>query len=312
MPEDLDKDLGLGGKLGDQNQPRLLNRDGSFNVRRTGVPRGSLNVYHQLLTTPWLHFHLLILAVYLVVNVLFAGGYLLCGPGALAGGEAPTVGGRMTNAFFFSVQTLATIGYGKMTPEGNAANALVALEALVGLLGFALATGLLFARFSRPQARILYSENALIAPFHGGTALMFRILNASSSELSEVNAMVTLGRREMREGKSTRRFYTLELERQSVMFLPVQWVVVHPINATSPLHGWTEEQLVASQAEVYILLSGIDETFTQQVHSRSSYRAGEIVWGAKFRDIYGEGAGPDGILRVNARLLHEHDRVQLP
>jgi len=308
LAEDLDKDLGLGGRLGEQNQSRLLNRDGSFNVRRVG---GSLNIYHHLLTISWLRFHLLVLMVYVVVNLVFAGGYLLCGPGALSGADAPTMGGRVQNAFFFSVQTLATIGYGKMTPEGPAANALVAMEALVGLLGFALATGLLFARFSRPQAKILYSEKALIAPFHGGRALMFRILNTSSSELSEVSAMLTLGRMEMCEGKLTRRFYTLELERSKVTFLPVQWVIVHPINEASPLHGWTEEQWLASQAEVYILLAGIDETFTQQVHSRSSYQAKEMVWGAKFRDIYGGGAGPDGILRINSGLLHEYDRMEL-
>ena len=287
--EELDKDLGLGSRVAQQSTVRFLNRDGSFNVRRTGVPRfRSQNIYHTLLTMSWTQFQLVVVGYYLVANVLFAAAYLLCGPGALHGSEAATFSERMGESFFFSVQTLATIGYGRLSPNGLAANILVSVEALAGLMGFAIITGLLFSRFSRPTAKILYSKNALIAPYRDATAFEFRIVNQRSNQLIDMQATVVLSRMEDENGARIRRFYPLALEREKVMFLPLHWVIVHPIDQASPLSGVTEEQLIASDAEFLILLTATDETFSQIVHSRSSYKHQEIVSGILARTIFSE------------------------
>ena len=308
---DPNRDLGLDGRIAEQSQVRVLNKDGSFNVARLGLSlRDFIHPYHRLLTVSWPGFFALVTAAYLAINVLFACAYLLCGPGALSGVSAATAAGRFWDAFFFSVQTLATIGYGKMTPEGLAANSLVAIEALAGLLGFAFATGLLFARFSRPMAGILFSPAAIVSPYRGGTGLMFRVANGRSNELTEVQATVNLSRWETVDGVRRRKFHVLALERAKVTFLPLQWVVVHPIDESSPLFGINQETFAASEPEILILMSAMDETFSQLVHARSSYLIQEIVWGAKFRDIY-ETTG-DGRLAINVRRLGEADRISLP
>ena len=306
--EDLNLDLGLGGRLTNQSL-RSMNQDGSFNVDRYGTPKWeAINLYHLLLTISWYKFLGLVVVAYLLVNTFYAIGYMLCGHGAVAGVNESNRFVWFLECFFFSVQTLVTIGYGKMTPEGIPANLLVAVEALSGLMGFALATGLLFARFSRPIARLRFSRNAVVAPFLGGKALMFRLANSSSNELAEVRARVTLLRFEESDGKRARKFHQLALERERVTFFPVQWVVVHPIDETSPFFGQTEEEVIRSQPEVMVLISAIDETFMQTVHSRFSYRLDEIVYGAKFRDVYE--TSPDGRVRLDVRRLDEYDNIE--
>lgn len=288
-----------------------MNRDGTFNVTRYGSsPWDFVHPYHWLLSISWPSFFGLIFAMYLLANVVFALAYLLCGPGALAGGEDPMAAGRFMKAFFFSVQTIATIGYGKMTPEGYIANFLVAVEALLGLMGFALATGLLFSRFSRPTAKIAFSGHAVVAPYREGAGLMFRIANARSNELSEVTASVTLTRFEQVNGRRVRRFHLLDLERSKVTFLATQWVIVHPVQRGSPLHGVAEEDFRRSEPEILILLAAMDETFSQVVNARSSYTASEIAWGARFRDIHE--VASDGRLSINVQRLGEYDNVELP
>lgn len=289
----------------------MLNRDGTFNVTRRGMPVWDfVHPYHRLLAISWPAFFLLAAVVYLGANILFAGAYLLCGHGALEGVDAKTDSGRFLNAFFFSVQTLATIGYGRITPSGLAANLLVAIEALSGLLGFALITGIMFARFSRPMARIMFSTTAVVAPYRDGRALMFRIANGRTNELTDVRATVTVAYFEERDGKRLRRFHALRLERDVVMFLPTQWVVVHPMDGESPLAGFTESKLAESDAEVLILLSANDETFSQTVQTRSSYKHDEVVWGARFRDIFESDAAGGMVLDLSR--LGEWDAAPLP
>ena len=288
-PEDPNRDLGLGSRLAQGSGRRFLNHDGSFNVVRVGLPfTRSLNIYHTLITTPWRNFFAIVAAFYLAFNLLFACAYLAAGPGALEGVVVTTPGDHFSQAFFFSVQTFATIGYGVIHPHGLAANLLVTVEALVGLMSLALATGILFARFSRPQARILFSQRAVIAPYRGITGLMFRIANERSSQMINVEAQVTLSRNEQVDGRIQRRFYGLALERSKVNFFPLHWVVVHPIDEKSPLRDVTAEAFFASDAEVLVLLSAIDETFSETVHRRTSYKFAEVAWGARFRDMFVE------------------------
>lgn len=308
--DDLNRDLGLGSRVAEESSQRILNRDGSFNVRRTGLPFYlSQNFYHHLLTMSWVRFFLIIFTGYGGVNILFAFAYTMCGPDALRGSEAVSSTERFLEAFFFSVQTSSTIGYGHIVPHGLPANIIVSLEAIVGLLGFALATGLLFARFSRPSARIVYSTHAVVAPYRGGTGLMFRIANVRNSELVELNATVTLARNEKdAAGKTIRKFYPLSLERDKVTFFPLHWVIVHPIDESSPLRRVTAEQLAASKTEILILLAGTDETFSQTVHSRISYTYEEILFGEKFSDMFIH--SENGILGVDLRKIDKTEKSE--
>ncbi|MDX1984395.1 MAG: ion channel [Bryobacteraceae bacterium] len=299
---DESNDLGIGAKVAEQSGVRLLNQDGTFNVQRQGLGLlRSLSIYHHLLSMRWTGFFALIVSAYVLTNLLFAFGYLLCGPEGLEGTTATTPGGRFLEAYFFSVQTLATIGYGKMNPANLGAHILVSIEALVGLLGFALATGLLFSRFSRPTADILFSRNAIIAPFRGGRALEFRIVNSRSNHLTAVEATVVAAMGRL--GTKGRQFYELNLERNQVMFLPLHWVVVHPIDESSPLYGLTASQFEERDIEFLILIKAVDETFAQTVHVRSSYTHHEVLWHRKFRDMF---VSPNnGNARIDVRRLSE-------
>jgi len=284
--ERLNQDLGLGGKLSERSHARLLNRDGSFNVRRNNLgPFHPYNVYHTLVSLPVPRVFLLLVAGYFATNLLFAGLYWLAGPDAIAGAASSPLA-RFEDCVFFSVQTLATIGYGKLVPNTRAANVLVAIEALVGLLGFAILSALLFARFARPTAKIRFSSHAVIAPYQNGWALMFRLANMRNHDLTDVHAVVSFARWADENGTRRRRFDQLALERDFIIFMPLHWVVVHPITDTSPLRGLTAESLAGADPEVVCLITADDETFAQTVHARSSYDKTDIVWGARFRDMY--------------------------
>ncbi|HJQ09824.1 MAG TPA: ion channel [Gemmatimonadaceae bacterium] len=304
------KDLGFGAEVARGTRQRLLNRDGSFNVQREGLsPLTSLGLYQWLLRISWPNFLLFIAVYYVAVNLLFAGAYLLCGPGALQTSTGTFVNEPFYRAFFFSVDTFATIGYGNIYPVGVTANVLVAIEALLNIVSVALVTGVVFARFSRPSARIIYSRYAVVAPYREQTALEFRIANARSSQLIDVQVQAILTKMERTPAGSTvRRFYELPLERQRVVFFPLSWTVVHPIGPESPMWGLKHEDLVASDAELLVLLIATDETISQSVHSRSSYEADEIVWGAKFANMFLRSES-EGIIGMNLSRIHEIERV---
>jgi inward rectifier potassium channel len=282
----LRQDLGLGGRLSERARVRLVNHDGSFNVIRNDFgPFHPYNAYHTLLSLPIPRLLAFMALGYVLMNVVFAALYWLNGPGALIGAsESPLA--RFEDCVFFSVQTLATIGYGRLVPATRTANVLVALEALVGLLGFAILSALLFARFTRPTAKISFSTNALIAPYEGGWALMFRLVNLRNNSLTDVRAVVSYARWEMVDGVRSREFDALALERDSIMFMPLHWVIVHPIDDKSPMRGLTPETFAASEPEFVCLITGDDETFAQTVHAKTSYDKGDVVWGAKFGDMY--------------------------
>ena len=202
-----------------------------------------MSLYHWLLTISWLRFIGFIAGTYVVANAVFAVAFLLCGPDALQSSAGSFAGQPFYRAFFFSVDTFATIGYGNIIPVGVAANALVTIEALLNILGIALATGVIFARFSRPSAKILYSRNAIVAPYRGTTALEFRIANARSSQLIEVQVQAILTKIERVGGTTVRKFYDLELERHRVVFFALSWTVVHPIDSKSPMWGLKHQKL---------------------------------------------------------------------
>lgn len=297
-------DLGLGRRVAEESGARFLNPDGSFNVRRHGRSFfQSLHLYHSLLTMSWPRLLGVVTASYLIANLLFAAGYLLCGPQALTGSTARGLGERLLESFFFSVQTLSTIGYGALSPNGLAANILVTAEAIVGLMIVAISTGIFFSRFARPRAKIIFSRDAVIAPYQGITAFEFRIANERKSQLTQVEATVVMSRLVMVDGKPSRGFHPLKLERRTIMFMPLHWVVVHPIDEESPLRGVTEEQFGDFDAEFLILLTAYDETFSQTVHARSSYKGAEVRWGAKFSNMYRP--PEDGLVSVDLAKIHD-------
>jgi inward rectifier potassium channel len=307
-----DRDLGFGSVISRESRQRLLNRDGTFNVAREGL--GLLEAiapYHQMLTISWTGFLGLVALLYLALNLVFALLFVACGPDALAGPGAPMLGGRLGQAFFFSIQTFATIGYGQIGPNGFAANMVVTVEALVGLMYQALATGLLFARFSRPTASILFSHQAVIAPYAGLTALQFRVANRRRrSEIIELEAQVLYSAFETdARGGQVRRYHLLSLERNKVTFFPLSWTIVHPIDEQSPLAAKSREDLEKEGAEILVLLTGVDETAEQTVHARTSYRTDEIVWNARFRSVFQPVRATSGVLAVDVGRLHEIERL---
>ncbi len=310
-PPSVDRnDLGFGSVVARQSRERLLNRDGSFNVRREGLGFfQSLSLYHSLLNMSWPRFLLVLTGGFLGVNLVFACIYFLAGPDALSGLHWTTTGSHFLGCFFFSVQTFATIGYGSIAPAKLAANVLVVVEAVTGMLLVAIGTGISFARFARPRARILFSERAIIAPYRspsGATsAFEFRIANARKNELTDVSARLLLARR---RASGDREFLPLKLERDSVLFFPLSWTIVHPIDDSSPLRGQTADDLAATRAEFLILLSGNDETFNQVVHARSSYEASELVWNARFQSLYNS-PDADGGISIDVGRLSAIERL---
>ncbi|HMH84985.1 MAG TPA: ion channel [Gemmatimonadaceae bacterium] len=303
------KDLGFGTEVAKGTRRRLLNRDGSFNVVRDGLnPLSSMSLYHWLLTISWPKFLAFITGSYVAINTLFAFAFLLLGTDALQSSAGSFAGQPFYRAFFFSVDTFATIGYGNITPVGVVANTLVTIEALLNIVGVALATGVIFARFSRPSTRIIYSRNAIVAPYRDKMALEFRIANARSSQLIDVQIQAILTKIEQVGGSAVRKFYELSLERNRVVFFPLSWTVVHPIDSASPMWGLTHSDLVNGDAELLVLLIGTDETVSQTVHSRSSYQADEIVWGAKFANMFMR-TEAEGIIGMNLSRIHDIELV---
>ena len=278
---------------------RAINKDGSFNVRRTGVSWRAFHPWLHVVNMSWTGFAMLVLAAYVGLNTFFGFLYFEMPPDSVQGSEAPTEMGRLWNDFFFSGHTLTTGGYGNLAPHGIAANVTATLEALVGLLTFSIITGFLVARVSRPSARIGYSRNALISPYNGGKAVMFRIANERSNSLMELKAQVTLMTVVNSTGTLERKFDLLNLERDSVTLFPLSWTIVHPIDENSPLWGKTAEDLAALQMELIILVKGFDETFSQTVHSRYSYLHDEFVWGAKFLPAFRVEEAGDLLLEVD-------------
>lgn len=298
------RDLGFGESVARDSLVRLLNRDGTFNTSRHGLSvLRSIPVYEHLVTMGWGRFYLLVIAGYLIVDVVFAAGYLALGPSALHGMAATSGWARFAEAFFFSIHTITTVGYGSISPATSAANLLVAMEALVGLGGFAVMAALLFARMARPTADIRFSERGVIAPYDDGRAFMFRIANGSRSELVDASVRVIFSWIEGAGSERRRHFETLDLERGHVAFFPLHWTVVHPIDERSPLNGWTAARLEGSRAEFLIQVSATTETYFEVVRARSSYLSDEVVWGARFSNILEE--TDHGAARVDIRRIGE-------
>ena len=279
--------------------PAPIRGDGT-DVRRVGLERARLgDLYHHLLTASWLRLGLLLLGGYLALNALFALAYLI-EPDAIENARSRS----FYDAFFFSVQTMATIGYGKMTPHTTLAHVLVTLEALTGLVALAMATGLVFAKFSRPTARILFANKAVVAPREGVPSLMFRMGNERSNLVVEAQLSLALVRRETTaEGESLRRIHDLTLVRARSAVFTLSWTAIHPITPESPLYGATPESLRGADAFIVASFVGIDDVFAQSVHARHVYNTDAIAWNARYADIMGVTEAGERV--VDYSLFHQ-------
>jgi len=278
---------------------RAINPDGSFNVRRRGASWRAFHPWLALVNMSWTGFATVLGLMWLVVNTLFALLYFKLDPSELQGVMVSTPWHRFLDDFFFSAQTLTTVGYGGIVPRGVLANFIASTEALLGLMAFAVGTGLLLARVSRPSARIAFSPNALIAPYQDGTSLQFRIVNERRNTLMELEARVLLMTVVPGARGPERRYDILNLERKAVIFFPLTWTIVHPIDSTSPLFGKTAADLERLQAELLILIKGFDDTFSQTVNARYSYRYDEIRWNARFAPAFRIDEEGDMILELD-------------
>lgn len=265
---------------------RAIDKDGSFNVVRRGGSWRDVHPYLYLINASWPVFLGFVVIAYVAVNVVFAAVYFALAPAQIQGTDAPLPLGRFLNDFFFSAHTLTTVGYGNFAPAGIVANSVASFEALVGLMAFALATGLLFGRVSKPSAKIGFSDRVLMSPYQERTSLQFRVVNRRSNVLIDLKVIVILMTVDGSSGKPTRQFATLALERDSVYFLPLTWTVVHPIDESSPLFNKSAAELARLQAEVLITIKAFDDTFAQTVNARYSYRYDEIEWSAKFKPSF--------------------------
>src|SRR5258708_24617412 len=257
---------------------RFINRDGTFNLRKEGISFfNRYSVYHNMLTLSRWKFAAVIILFYLTINLLYTALYLLVGIDQLQGVIATTPWGKFKEAYFFSTETFTTVGYGRVNPVGDGANFVASIEAMTGFLSFALATGLMYGRFARPRAYLLFSEHALVSPYKGGSALMFRFASYKDNHtLTDVEIRVNIGLQVQTDGNAEYRYYELQLERSRVENLSMNWTVVHPLDERSPLRGFTWEDMKASDVELYVLIKGFDDVYSNQVLQRTSYTYQEI------------------------------------
>lgn len=279
----------------DTNPTRVLDEDAHLFT----------DFYHHLLTSSWPALLLQIAVAFVVVNLLFAFAY------SVVGGIENARPGSFSDLFFFSVQTIATIGYGKMSPTTIGSQILMSAEALCGVINFALITGLIFAKFSRPTARVRFSRIAVISKRDGVPSLMFRMANVRSSQIVEAQVHVAFSQDERtHEGEYVRRFYDLELSRYRNAIFAYSWTAIHPIQPGSPFYGVTNQDLLEADASLTVSLTGIDEVFSQTVYARYSYRAADIRWGARLADIIDETSEIGS--RFNYAKFDEYEPAELP
>jgi len=269
---------------------RLMNKNGRPNIEKRGVGLlEGVSWYHTMLDLPFWKFISILLLFFILINFLFAGIYYAVGIEHLNGLNSTNSEAKFVDAYFFSTQTFTTVGYGRINPMGFATSAIAAIEALVGLLSFALATGLFYGRFSKPEAFLKFSQNAIIAPYKDGTAFMFRVSPYKNTSLTDAVAKVTIGlfiEDENENGKTRNVFYNAPLEYSTVNSLTLSWTIVHPINEDSPFYTFTVEDFAKAKGEIIVFMKAFDDMFSNEVVSRSSYLLNEIIVGAKFDPMY--------------------------
>ena len=279
------QDPGIGTKFNKRTLP-IINKDGSYNVLKIGSQKGFRDVFKYMQEISWVKFFIILFLGYLVMNLIFTVLYALCGYDCISGID-PEKGNYFFQTFFFSVQTFTTVGYGAMSPHGLSAQIISTIEAFVGFLSFSLATGLAYGRFSKPNSKIIFSDNILFSKYKEGYGIKVRLANERDNVLLDVTAkMILTLDNELENGQISKSYYNLPLEINHVELLPYTWTLVHPVDEESPLWEKSKDEIMKANPDFLILIKGFDETFSQHVHTKSSYMVEDMLWYKRFVKIY--------------------------
>lgn len=281
---------------------RFINKDGSYNLVKEGMPFSKrFSLFNDMLNLPLWKFITVILVFYCCINLLFTSIYYVIGTSQLQGVIAGNHWKSFKELFYFSAETFTTVGYGRVNPVGDAANIVSTVESLTGFLSLAIATGLIYGRFSKPRSYLIFSDHALISPFQGKTALMFRFAAFKDKHsLTDVEIRVNVGLRLLEGEQPVYKYFSLNLERSRVEAMPMSWTVVHPIDHDSPFNEFTVEDMKNADVELYVMLRGFDDVFANYVQQRTSYTYQEIIFKRKFVPMYRQ--SDDG----NSTILELH------
>jgi inward rectifier potassium channel len=282
-------------------------------MRKTGTPIYTrISIYHSLLRMPRTKFLALVFIIYTSVNMFFACLYYGIGVEHLSGTDgALSETDKFLEAFFFSAQSLTTVGYGRVAPVGLLTNSLSSLESLVGILMFAVVTGIFYGRFSRPRAYIMFSDNFLIAPYKGGRAVMFRLATYKNNHLTDAEAQLTVALHVVEGDTRVTRFFPVKLEISKVNSLALSWTLVHPLNEESPMYAFSEQDFIDNRMELIVNIKAFDDHFSNTVQQRTSYTYGEMVYGAKFKPMY-ERSEQSGYTLLELDKINAHEAIKLP
>ena len=278
------KDPGFGENL--TGKSRLILKNGRINIRKRGL--STLSLYQSFMEMSWGRFHLIMFGFLVLINLFFASLYVIVGLDQIWGMDyGPGLADQMLKAFYFSIQTYTTVGYGTWAPEGNGAHIIVSVNSLAGWLSFALATGLIFARFSKPNSQVAFSKFAVISDYiPGRQALIFRVANKRNHKMTNLEASVTLSWVDRNTSIPKRQYVPLTLDRSKISMLALSWNIVHFIEESSPLFGITQEKLEEMDPEIIVFLKLYDETYAQEIHSTTSYICSEVKLGHRFKTMY--------------------------
>ncbi|MGE0561091.1 MAG: ion channel [Flavobacteriales bacterium] len=296
------RNSGFGSNINNEGE-RLITKKGQFNIKKEGLSFSQrFDLFHTLINMNTTPFFIFLFIGFVFINLLFTLTYLAIGLDGIAGA---TSNHNFFDAFFFSAQTLTTVGYGGLHPTGRLIGLIAGFEAFIGLLSFAIATGLLYGRFSKPKQNMLFSQNILISPYGDITGLMARVANPKNTQLIDVEAKMIYSQIELENNVKKRNFYTLDLEMNKISLFSASWTVVHPITNESPLYQLTTKDIEERNVELILLLNGYDETYNQHVHFRTSYKPEEFIENAKFIPILSQNENKQSIIRLDKINLFE-------
>lgn len=296
------KDPGVGTKF-DENVRRIINADGSYNVVKKGAAGGFRDVFKYLVEVSWTKFFIILFSAYVLLNLLFTCIYLIVGFENIAGID-PKEGPVFMQAFFFSIQTFTTVGYGTLAPLGVATQTVAAAEAFVGFLSFSLATGLLYGRFSRPRSKIAFADNFLYSKYEDGYSFKFKLTNLRDVVLQDTEAKVICMFNGVNEnGDKTRKFFMLPLTLPHIEIMALTWTLVHKIDEESPFWKKSKEEMMEMQPEFLVLINAYDEVYSERIRARKSYIIQDVIWNKNFKTIFT--SRPDGKVEMDVRELNE-------
>jgi len=300
-------DTGFSTNAKDLVGGRFINKDGSYNLVKEGMPFWKrISIFHDMLHLPQWKFITVILVFYVAINLVFTGIYFWIGPAELQGLPDGDNWRVFKELFYFSTETFTTVGYGRVNPLGDAANLVSGIESLTGLLSLAIATGLIYGRFSKPRSYLAFSDHALVSPYKDSTGLMFRFAAFKDKHsLTDLEIRVNIGMQVLENETPVYKYFSLDLERTRVESMPMSWTVVHPIIETSPFYGFTEDDMKNTDVELYVMLRGFDDVFSNYVQQRTSYTYNEIFFNRKFVPMYRESDdGKTTILELHKLNIH--------